>query len=567
MSMTMTRPAAFVSVAGLLILCGLFTTAFLDMHITVLDDADSKNELAAEIDKVLGNGQHHDTEMRLQRIEQVLRPMFAAMASNTGGLVGNAAASYMLHRSFLQRYAWSITTLEPTDGSFSSWSMKSPISILEGHAPEDVVKLFRQKFGGKSTFDLADLTRLAAAFEDVVHREALLRLGASYISHSMRKTDILGQDEVVQVLETFMAIYILGNGADTTARQATELRETINESYPAWAETQEFLREVYSTAAPKREYMYVSEVEKLLSDVGERYGQFQNKECQEFKDLLVAVEDQGVGGAGRVRLADFYNMSLNGKWQFSEQRDYLKMLGALDDSDASNPRVIIPNYINSYANCAASSRHYKVCCLDECESIFAKIEQKLSAPEAPPSSIVDVISEISGASSVAPWLRERLDEVAHIHNGQVPLHGRLFAQWLHYVYPRECQFPPVPDMSKPQHREEIEKHFEAGREASKEVMEEIVAAAPPRQVQKLSKIDAEPSAAEESPMWSLDEELVVWYPRTWYGKLLWRLTSVHQYGRAIVLALAAVSFSISLASSFRCATASIDTHEKKCYDL
>mmetsp|Transcript_1959 Transcript_1959/g.2937 ORF Transcript_1959/g.2937 Transcript_1959/m.2937 type:complete len:560 (+) Transcript_1959:91-1770(+) len=559
--MTMSRPAIFLSVAGLLISCGLYSTAFFDVHIGV----DSEKVLMAEFDTLLGDGGHQETEMRLQRTEKVLRPMFAAMASNTGGLVGNAAASYMLHRSFLQRYAWSITTLEPTDGSFSSWSMKSPISILEGHAPEDVVKLFRQKFGGKSTFDLADLTRLAAAFEDVVHREALLRLGASYISHSMRKTDILGQDEVVQVLETFMAIYILGNGADTTARQATELRETINESYPAWAETQEFLREVYSTAAPKREYMYVSEVEKLLSDVGERYGQFQNKECQEFKDLLVAVEDQGVGGAGRVRLADFYNMSLNGKWQFSEERVYLKMLGALDDSDTANPRVIIPNYINSYTNCAASSLHYKVCCLDECESIFAKLEQSISAPEASPSSIIRVIDEISGTSFVASWLHDRLDEVARIHNGKVPLHGRLFAQWLHYVYPRECQYPPVPDMSKPQHREELQKHMDSGRETPREVMEQIVAAAPPRLFQQLSKSDAD--AVEESPMWSLDEELVVWSPKTWYGQLLWRLLSVYQYGREIVFALAVVSFSIALGNSFKSTAIAVDTSQKKCYEL
>jgi len=559
--MTMSRPAIFLSVAGLLISCGLYSTAFFDMHIGV----DSEKVLMAEFDNLLGDGGHQETQMRLQRTERVLRPMFAAMASNTDGLVGHAAASYMLHRSFLQRYGWSITSLEPTDGSFSSWSMKSPMSILEGKAPQDVVRLFQQKLGGKNTFDLADLTRLAVAFEDVVHREALLRLGASYISLNMKKSDILREEDVIQVLDTFMAVYIMGNAADTTALEAKHVRETINESYPAWAETQEFVRQVYRSAAPKRDYLYLSEVEKLLADIGERYGEFQNKECQEFKDLLVAVEDQGHGGAGRVRLADFYNMSLNGKWQFSEERAYLKMLGALDDSDTTNPRVIIPNYINSYTNCAASSLHYKVCCLDECESIFAKLEQSISAPEASPSAIIRVIDEISGTSFVASWLHDRLDEVARIHNGQVPLHGRLFAQCLHYVYPRECQFPPVPDMSKPQHREELQKHMDSGRETPREVMEQIVAAAPPRKLQQLSKLDAD--AVEESPMWSLDEELVVWSPKTWYGQLLWRLVSVYQYGREIVFALAVVSFSIALANSFKSTAIAVDTSQKKCYEL
>ena len=27
------------------------------------------------------------------------------------------------------------------------------------------------------------------------------------------------------------------------------------------------------------------------------------------------------------------------------------------------------------------------------------------------------------------------------HGGKVPIHGRLFAQWLHYVFPRDCAFP------------------------------------------------------------------------------------------------------------------------------
>ena len=79
---------------------------------------------------------------------------------------------------------------------------------------------------------------------------------------------------------------------------------------------------------------------------------------------------KGVGGAGRVRVADFYKKALNeGQWQFSESIDYLRQLGALDESDAANPRVIIPNYISGPSNCVASSSYYSVCCLDECEGI------------------------------------------------------------------------------------------------------------------------------------------------------------------------------------------------------
>eukprot|EP00415_Alexandrium_ostenfeldii_P002536 UN2536 len=38
-------------------------------------------------------------------------------------------------------------------------------------------------------------------------------------------------------------------------------------------------------------------------------------------------------------------------------------------------------------------------------------------------------------------LRSQLTQIAASSGGKVPLHGRLFAQWLHYVFPRECPFP------------------------------------------------------------------------------------------------------------------------------
>merc|ERR1719235_104457 len=38
-------------------------------------------------------------------------------------------------------------------------------------------------------------------------------------------------------------------------------------------------------------------------------------------------------------------------------------------------------------------------------------------------------------------LTKQLTEIANAHGGQVPLHGRLFAQWLHYAFPHECPFP------------------------------------------------------------------------------------------------------------------------------
>merc|ERR1719284_400091 len=165
--------------------------------------------------------------------------------------------------------------------------------------------------------------------------------------------------------------------------------------YPTWPDTQEFLREVHISVAPERDYFYYNDMETVISEIGERYGRFQDIECRALKDWLVEVEDTSIGGAGRVRIADFYSRALNdGKWQFSESIDYLRQLGALDDADPSNPRVIIPNYISGPSNCVASSSYYSVCCLDECENILGRIEELVSAPAASASTILNIVPQI-----------------------------------------------------------------------------------------------------------------------------------------------------------------------------
>merc|ERR1719498_1103405 len=51
---------------------------------------------------------------------------------------------------------------------------------------------------------------------------------------------------------------------------------------------------------------------------------------------------------------------------------------------------------------------------------------------------------------VSDALRSRLEEVAAVNNGKVPLHGRLLAQWLHFVFPRDCPFPHLAGTVNPQ---------------------------------------------------------------------------------------------------------------------
>merc|ERR1719446_501332 len=107
---------------------------------------------------------------------------------------------------------------------------------------------------------------------------------------------------------------------------------------------------------------------------------------------------------------------------------------------------MIPNYLNAASNCVATSRYYSICCVDECESLLGKIERHFRTPTVLPNELSTFVSEMP--SSTEPENRRfsslqvrRLDSIAERHGGRVPIHGRLFMQWMHNVYPRECAYP------------------------------------------------------------------------------------------------------------------------------
>merc|ERR1712194_415768 len=84
---------------------------------------------------------------------------------------------------------------------------------------------------------------------------------------------------------------------------------------------------------------------------------------------------------------------------------------------------------------------------------------EVEAPTATPRQLVDVISSLPSDSVDAPRnlssaLVSRLDDIAARHKGSVPLYGRLFAQWMHHAYPRECPYPHVSGTSSPVSPEE-----------------------------------------------------------------------------------------------------------------
>merc|ERR1719498_1231282 len=96
-----------------------------------------------------------------------------------------------------------------------------------------------------------------------------------------------------------------------------------------------------------------------------------------------------------------------------------------------------------------------MCCIDECEGLLAHLEKQIAAPDAPPAQILSMVSALSSSSVQSPRklpqnLIDLLEGIAEQHGGRVPLHGRLFAQWMHHAYPLECPYPHISGTTSPQ---------------------------------------------------------------------------------------------------------------------
>mmetsp|Transcript_146005 Transcript_146005/g.266026 ORF Transcript_146005/g.266026 Transcript_146005/m.266026 type:complete len:263 (+) Transcript_146005:2-790(+) len=200
---------------------------------------------------------------------------------------------------------------------------------------------------------------------------------------------------------------------------------------------------------------------------------------------------------------------LSGQWQFQESVNYLRNLGALDESEPKDPRVIIPNYLMSPSNCIASSSFYSVCCMDECEALMGHLEEQIGAPEAPPSRLATLVANLPSSSIKAPrtlssTLLTRLDEIATNHDGAVLIHGRLFAQWMHHAFPRECPYPHVSGTTNPQTADEWEAE---GRRSTASKFEMMQYSRNSKKDEKVPQVNGAPS--ELQLQWSPEEELLI----------------------------------------------------------
>jgi len=228
------------------------------------------------------------------------------------------------------------------------------------------------------------------------------------------------------------------------------------------------------------------------------FGSQPQAECSNLKKDLLKMEQPGTG---RVLLSDFYG---NTKLQVHESLAYLRNLGVVEEQDGA-PRLIIPNYISSPSRCMPFSEYYSVCCPNECDALMVSLEQGIGQPSATPSRLLGLVSpllhsdKVAAARQRADALHSRLNEIASLHGGLVPLHGRLFSQWLHHAFPRECPYPHAAGTTEPVTQDQwLLMHPE---------LEDVLATPQEQALLATWKTPVRPIVADDIP-WSAVEELV-----------------------------------------------------------
>jgi len=268
-------------------------------------------------------------------------------------------------------------------------------------------------------------------------------------------SELVSEAELHDILTSYLSLFEMGSKKNLTDKDKHRKLKSRWQSSSTWADIVELAEDALRNADymrkdrvnpfSPRKYSF-QEAWHIVEHLVEGYGQWQNVECHKMTEALVQLDRDGTG---RVFLHHFYSQPKTAVYQFAETTDYLLQIGAIEMASGS-PRVRISNYMEGPSNCIVDAEYYSICCLSTCETIMREVEGQVRSPVALPQHLLYIVGNLSSAYVDAPRemphdLRQKLWIIADRHRGMVPLHSRLFAQWLHFAFPAECPFPHIPE--------------------------------------------------------------------------------------------------------------------------
>jgi len=388
---------------------------------------------------------------QLGTIEGRIWQTFQALPKNDMGRLGPRAVRYLVHNYFVKEHGWLIQGLEP-HGNQAEVSEIHEVNILQDKAPALVESLLEARRANHG-LSLADAVSMIATLERLIFDESLALLQASYTLNGFTPVESLEENSMHEVLTSYLLLFQLGHkGNLSDARLHRALKNKVSKR-DDWETLVEFEADaVYNYGFANRhqsnpfveQRFTFQDSTEIVEGLAHSYGKWQNMECRQMKEDLMELD---ADGSGSIPLNRFYGQQDNSKYQFTESTEYLRKIGALDEQ-SSQAKVRIANYLQGPSNCIASSTYYSVCCLSECELLLNEIEGKVQSPTVEPERLLHLVGNMSSSSVDAPWqlpnvMEQRLKDIASHHDGEVPLHGRLLGEWLHYAFPNECPYPHI----------------------------------------------------------------------------------------------------------------------------
>jgi len=392
----------------------------------------------------------------IESYEDELRAMYNSLPKNGEGKLEPQIVRYAMHRYFVHKHGWYVKGLSP-DGAGLGNASSSESEIMKDLAPAYLQGLFETRLQGHG-LQLQELAVFAATLSELIFQEGFGSLGEVYSKMGLFIREPVTDAEFDRAVRAYFAGLVCGQwGVFRGPQDFPALERQARDFYPEyddimmWAQD---LRNSRNWMEGMRHNPFVNQgiswerAADHLRELMHNFGSLTGHECRALKADLMEME---APGTGRVLLSDFYS---NQKLQFHESVDYLRNLGVLEEEGLRSPRLILPNYMTSVARCTPFSSYFSVCCRDECEGLMSSLENDIRSPYAPPSRIAEVIAGLSSDTKSAPWeiptqLMDRLQEIANLHGGDVPLHGRLFMQWMHHAFPEECPFPHISGTTSP----------------------------------------------------------------------------------------------------------------------
>jgi len=502
-----------ILVIGLLLGVCDCSSKFLHEKPASATDQAFKDEIMNAMGSLLGCGGEAD-QGHVAAVRNIMMPMWQTIPKAHGNRIDRRSMRYLVHRYFMQTSSLMVKGFEPTrPTNDSNWGSAD---ILSQMVPAYVESVLESQHSTQNGFSLQDVLDMVLTLDQLIFDSESTVLENVYKHQRKPQHRSLSFQGLVQILDEYMVKWMV-DADEETHRILLKNHTFATQVVPHYKEILKFAEGQIRTFDFKRQQLNApdawatrysfEDAHKVVGGITRSFQSFWQSECSSMKESLMDMDKYNTG---RVPLAKFYNTAINTDWRFGESEAFLRELGALDESSSwIGPQVIIPNYLQATSNCIISTSHYSVCCVAECETLLGELESAVQAPTASPGTILSIVRKMTSQTTLdhdEPAhldgnMVAQLEQVAKSNGGMVPLHSRLFAQWLHYVFPHECPYPHKNGAVSAATISEFGEHFVASEEDMK------------RHASNATALDIAVTKEDLQWMsqWSSDEELMLDY--------------------------------------------------------